>query len=548
MHESSSVEDPPTARVKEPRDRRRKNKPSQKDAQAKDRRCDSDSCNVIERPHQASLYLPVKVERTTAVFLVDSGCTTNILSKRIFDRLPEAVRRGLQAHQTDAGLLVDGSRITLMGTIRLMVRVRAHQSEEIFWVSKIREDGILGMPFLTERHCSIDFSQQRLAIGDYEAQCTDRFGRSLAASVQLVKAVEIPAGCEKLVLCHVPMVTSTELGVVSGQCLTVNLAASLNQLDKDRRLLVRCLNWGSGPIRLPAGRFVGLFSCIEAADIDQIDAVRPVSIAGGTKDASASYRVPEHLVDLFERVGRSCQSDEQKRAVAALLVKYSDVFSSGDRDMGSTGLVKHEIPVSQGTRPIRQPARRLGPEREAEVERQVRDLHDRGLIEPANGGWSSPVVLVKKKDNTWRFCVDYRKLNSVTRQDAFPLPRIDESLDALAGSRFFSTLDLLSGYWQVPLSEDAQEKAAFVTRSGLWKWKVMPFGLTSAPATFQRLMEQVLRGLHWKTLLLYLDDVIVISPTFESHLDRLAEVFERLRKAGLKLKPSKCELFPTWDT
>jgi len=126
------------------------------------------------------------------------------------------------------------------------------------------------------------------------------------------------------------------------------------------------------------------------------------------------------------------------------------------------------------------------------------------------------------------FCVDYRRLNSVTIQNAYPLPRIDESLDALAGSKFFSTLDLLSGYWQVLLSPEAQNKAAFITRDGLWKWKVLPFELTSAPATFQRLMEQVLSRLRWKTLLIYLDDVIVISPNFEIHVSRLREVFDRL--------------------
>ena len=155
------------------------------------------------------------------------------------------------------------------------------------------------------------------------------------------------------------------------------------------------------------------------------------------------------------------------------------------------------------------------------------------------------MVLVRKKDNSWRYCIDYRRLNSGTQQDAYPLPRIDESLDALAGSRFFSTLDLVSGYWQVPLDSDAQEKSAFITRSGLWKWKVLPFGLTSAPATFQRLMEQVVHGLHWKTLLLYLDDIIVIGPDFETHLARLGEVLGRLRGAGLKLKLAKCELLQT---
>ena len=108
---------------------------------------------------------------------------------------------------------------------------------------------------------------------------------------------------------------------------------------------------------------------------------------------------------------------------------------------------------------------------------------------------------------------------------------------------YFSTLDLVSGYWQVPLDRDAREKSAFVTRGGLWQWKVLPFGLTSAPATFERLMEKVLKGLQWQTLLLYLDDVIVFSKDFESHLERLAEVCQRFRSAQLKLRPEKCQLF-----
>ena len=106
------------------------------------------------------------------------------------------------------------------------------------------------------------------------------------------------------------------------------------------------------------------------------------------------------------------------------------------------------------------------------------------------------MVLARKKDQSWRFCVNYRLLNAVTLQDAYPLPRTDESLDALSGSKLFSTLDLTSGYWQEPLEADAQEKLAFITRLGLWKWKVLPFGLIFAPATFQRLMEQVLQELH----------------------------------------------------
>ena len=164
-------------------------------------------------------------------------------------------------------------------------------------------------------------------------------------------------------------------------------------------------------------------------------------------------------------------------------------------------------------------------------------------MKESSSPWSFPVLLATKKDGSQRLCVDYRQLNAVTVKDAFSLPLVDDSLAALSGSRWFSTLDLASGYWQVAMDAGTQEKAVFVTSSGLYEWTVMPFGLCNAPSTFARLMELVLKGLHWKICLISLEDVIVIGRTFEEELERLKEVFERLARAGLKLKPKKCFLF-----
>ncbi len=165
---------------------------------------------------------------------------------------------------------------------------------------------------------------------------------------------------------------------------------------------------------------------------------------------------------------------------------------------------------------------------------------DRWVIEPCQSSWASPVVLVTKKDGTTRLCVDYRKLNDVTRKDAYPLPRIDDMLDALHGSRYFSTLDLYSGYWQVEMDEQDIDKAAFVTRQGLFWFTVMPFGLCNAPATFERLMELVLKDLNWKVCLIYLNDIIVYGAGFYPALDRLKMVWKCIRESNLKLKPTKC--------
>ena len=146
----------------------------------------------------------------------------------------------------------------------------------------------------------------------------------------------------------------------------------------------------------------------------------------------------------------------------------------------------------------------------------MNEMYKQGIIEPAAGPWCSPVVLVKKKGGGMRFCVDYRKLNDVTHKDSYPLPHIDDSVEALSGARWFSTLDLKSGYWQVEMDEVDKEKTAFSVGSGLWQFTVMPFRLSNAPATFERLMEQVLSGLPLAIALIYLDDVLVAVGAFQS--------------------------------
>ena len=210
--------------------------------------------------------------------------------------------------------------------------------------------------------------------------------------------------------------------------------------------------------------------------------------------------------------------------------------------MGSTDLVKHHINNGDEA-PIRQAPRRLPLAKKEETARAVGEMRKQGVIEPSASPWSSPIVLVNKKDGSTRFCVDYRRLNNVTHKDSYPLPRIDDTIEAMAGVSWFSTLDLKSGYWQVPLDDSSKEKTAFSTGNALWQFKVMPFGLCNAPATFERLMEQVLFGLPMSVALVYLDDILVPGRSFEAQLANLKLVFERLRKAKLKLSPKKCFLF-----
>ncbi|CAK1599862.1 unnamed protein product [Parnassius mnemosyne] len=224
-----------------------------------------------------------------------------------------------------------------------------------------------------------------------------------------------------------------------------------------------------------------------------------------------------------------------------LLLKYANVFSSNEADIGKTGLVQHKINTGQEL-PIRQRPRRLPVAREKEVETMIEGMVKDGVIELSSSPWCSPVVLVKKKDGSMRFCVDYRRLNDITKKDSYPLPRIDDTLDMLTGVKRFSTLDLKSGYWQVEIDPKDKEKTAFSTGKGLWQFKVMPFGLCNAPATFERLMELVLTGLIGDACLVYLDDIIIVGRTFEEHLQNLERVLPKIQSAN-KLSPKKCSLF-----
>ena len=206
-------------------------------------------------------------------------------------------------------------------------------------------------------------------------------------------------------------------------------------------------------------------------------------------------------------------------------------------------MVKHKINTEK-SQPIRQPLRRQ-PYGKRDVEKQeVEKMLDRGVIEPSDSPWSSPIVLVSKKDGSTRFCIDYRKLNEVTVKDAYPIPRVDDCLDSLSGSKWFNCMDLCSGFWQIEMDDEDKLKTAFSTSSqGLFHFRVMPFGLVNAPSTFQRLMENVLRGIQWVESLLYMDDIITPGESVDQCLERLEHVFQRLQDANLKLKPSKCSFF-----
>lgn len=251
--------------------------------------------------------------------------------------------------------------------------------------------------------------------------------------------------------------------------------------------------------------------------------------------------LPEAEHPVFSLKGEGLTANEQQQ-MDQLLRKWSKVFAAHEEDYGRTDAVQHHIPTGVAP-PSRERYRPVPPSIFPELRRLLQSMLESGVVSESSSPWAAPIVLVKKKDGTWRFCVDYRKLNGLTHKDAFPLPRIEESLTCLKQSRWFSTLDLASGYWQVEVDPQDRKKTAFTTPLGLYEFQRMPFGLCNAPATFQRLMQRCLGSMVNDTLLIYLDDIIIFSPDFQSHLQHLEQVFDKLWRHGLKLQPHKCSLF-----
>ena len=238
-------------------------------------------------------------------------------------------------------------------------------------------------------------------------------------------------------------------------------------------------------------------------------------------------------------------SDKELDSLRAVLNRNADVFSKHKADIGCCNFVEHENEIEEGSVPHREGARRMTPNKSEACRKEIEMLMEYDMIEPSKSPWACGVVMAKKKGGQLRFCCDFRYLNAVTIKDAYPIPRIDESLSKLGDAKFFTTLDLGSAFWQVPLRKQDREKTGFACELGLFQWKRMPFGLCNATATFQRLMAQALTSVTKKygnLIMCYVDDVVIATPTLEDHIERLEEVFSCMKQAGLKCKPSKCEI------
>ena len=389
-----------------------------------------------------------------------------------------------------------------------------------------------------EHNCQLHLGEGTLTLGDQKLVCDTVSDQSSVFKISIQETLSIPPRSEMIIEGKVhPNLNDKEL-LIDG---------TKRDLQQSGLLVARCLvkpKECKVPIRVinVSDQELKIYKDTSAA----IAEIEPnVSEVQTKNDTNIEPDVDTSFTNYMKPLWDSCTknlSKEQQELVRDLLQKHIKVFAKSKTDLGKTNIVSHKINTGDA-RPIKQQPRRIPLHKKEAAREEVQRMLKAGIIEPSSSAWSAPIVLVTKKDGSIRYCIDYRKLNEVTQKDSYPLPRIDDSLDALRGSQWFSCLDLASGYWQVTMDSKDKEKTAFVTTHGFYQFKVMPFGLCNAAATFERLMENVLAGLNFEICLLYIDDIIVYSKDFHSHVNHLDAVLQRLQEAGLKVSPKKCDFF-----
>lgn len=482
------------------------------------------------------MEIPIVVQGHQTTAVVDTAAMVTLVNKKVFPGnnsfsiTPQEISLKGLGQQKITGQLFKN----------VECQIGLHSYTLDMCVVDMKDSVILGLDFLEAHKCIVDLRRNLVEIGNDKITASLKHMTKESVTISRVtiqsKSI-IPANSVGFVSCSLKTPIDTKYIVEPLESSNFLCSSVLGQGDTVK---LKVVNDSNKSVKFKVGQHVGNAESVEI-QLNQLDSDIAINKVSVENNAPSNQTLPNHLQELYDRSSEGLNQDESQM-LFQLLSDFSDIFSTGEMDLGCLKGVKHHINTGNAT-PVKQKFRRTPLGFQDQEKEHLQKLLDTGVITPSSSEWASAPVLVKKKDGSVRYCIDFRDLNSRTVKDCYPLPLIADCMDVLYGTTFFSTLDLAMGYYQIEIDENSRNKTAFLTKYGLFEHQRMAFGLCNAPATFQRAMGLVLRGMDWEELLVYLDDIIVLGKTFSESLENLRKAFQRFREYNLKLKPKKCCLF-----
>ena len=429
----------------------------------------------------------------------------------------------------------------------LQISIAGRLFHHTFAVGPITDDVILGIDFWAPQDAIIDLPKRRIKMRDLMIPVL--WVKALNGHRQPECEISVSENCSLAPLSQ-NFVAIQLSGQPSGDFVTTpffhsRVLGPASVIQSGATNWISVVNDTNQVVELQKNTFLTMATevetVLESGPVPQVSTLKYSQKKENGYPDDKMTGLPSYLQDLFDRSVEHL-SDQQQLELASVLTDYQDTFAKSEEDLGVFDEIAHKIATVDEV-PVQERLRRTPLKFAGEEEAALQKMLDGGIIKPSTSAWASAPVLVRKKDGSVRYAIDYRKLNAKTVKDAYPLPLIAECIDALQGSEWFHALDLASGYWQILLDPNDAHKTLFITKYGLFEYTRMPFGLCNAPATFQRVMHLVLRGMVWKQILVYLDDVVILGTSFGNAMDNLKMTLHRFRQYNLKLKPKKCHLF-----
>ena len=488
-------------------------------------------CNAVESfdsPVYCPGYLRVHYEGRCYSVLLDSGCDISVFPAKMINR------QDLQPFTRNT-IAANGSAMKVLGQTIIELEVDGVILLARVLVSPNVIEPMLSRQWMRFNNVTWSFARDAVSIRGKTLKLEARTTTPCIRRVVVEEKIVLPPLSQTQVSSRVEFSnfsskTASEAWATEANVCKNGVCVARSVFSNDcHGLPVLVMNVTDHPITLDANTV--------------LSELVPVECAAVSTETRNEAKLSEAIELIVSKVDVTV-TETEREALRKILYKYAEVISLGEFDIGLTNLVEHEIDTGNA-KPSRQALRRQPYVYLPQIDAHVEQMLKAGWVVPISSPWSTNIVCVKKADQSIRYCADMRQLNNVTKKDSYPLPNITTCLEALSGAKYYSSIDLASAFHQVRIKESDIEKTTFLTRTGSYAYKRMCFGLSNATATFSRLIDLVMKGLHYNIVILYVDDVLVFAKNVSDMLERIEMVLQRLQAANLKVKPSKCHFLQT---